>query len=108
MSILTDDLRLIEAQGHPACGLAAEEIENLEKGYELLYAAHTKACATVTKQAEAIASLVEALVKYLDAVQLMGTAMDDGVNVHGVISGMLAAEENARAALAKQREPSNG
>lgn len=45
--------------------------------------------------------ILEALKQYVAAVRLMNTAMRDGVNVHGALSGFVAAEDSARALLAK-------
>ena len=45
--------------------------------------------------------LLEALRSYMGAVSLMNAAMEDGANVHGAISGLIGAEDNARDAIAK-------
>ncbi len=45
--------------------------------------------------------LLGALKGYMDAVNTMNAAMKDGLNVHGAISGLIGAEDNAKAAIAK-------
>lgn len=50
---------------------------------------------------EAAPDLLGALVDYMAAVDLMNAAMQDGVNVHGAIGGLIGASDNARAAIAK-------
>jgi hypothetical protein len=45
--------------------------------------------------------LLEALKGYMEAVNTMNAAMKDGLNVHGAISGLIGAEDNAKAAIAK-------
>lgn len=47
--------------------------------------------------------LLEALEGYISAVDMMNAAMKDGINVHGAMSGLIGAEDNARAAIARAR-----
>ena len=47
--------------------------------------------------------LLDALEGYMDAVQLMNSAMKDGGNVHGAISNLIGCEDNARQAIARAR-----
>lgn len=46
------------------------------------------------------AQLVAALEGLLNATSTMNAAMDDGANIHGAVSGLIGAEDNARTALA--------
>lgn len=48
--------------------------------------------------------LVRALEDYMSAVNQMNAAMKDGVNVHGALSNLIGAEDNARAALSNYRK----
>lgn len=45
--------------------------------------------------------LLEALIEYMRAVAVMNAAMNDGINVHGALSVMIGATDNAEAAIAK-------
>lgn len=45
--------------------------------------------------------LLQALGEYMQAVELYSIAMKDGINVHGAMSGLIGAEANANAAIAK-------
>lgn len=51
--------------------------------------------------------LLEALTTYMSASQHMLGAMQDGLNVHGALSAFTAADEIAREAIAKAKDPSN-
>lgn len=45
--------------------------------------------------------LLEALIKYMDAIDMFDKASKDGINYHGAVGNRLATEEIARAAIAK-------
>lgn len=45
--------------------------------------------------------LLAALRDYMSAVNMMNMALKDGVNVHGAISGLIGAEDNANSAIAE-------
>ena len=47
------------------------------------------------------AELLDSLKEYMGAVELMNLAMKDGINVHGAISGIAGAEENAFQSITK-------
>ena len=45
--------------------------------------------------------LLDALIKYMNAIDMFDLASKDGINYHGAIGNRLAAEEIAREAIAK-------
>jgi hypothetical protein len=45
--------------------------------------------------------LLEALIKYMDAIDMFDKASKDGINYHGAVGNRLATEEIASAAIAK-------
>jgi hypothetical protein len=50
VSIHTDDLRdLAASHGHGVCDLAADEIEDLERAYELLFAENARLTAALAE-----------------------------------------------------------
>lgn len=49
----------------------------------------------------AVAELIEAVDKHLFAIRQMDEAMNDGINVQGAVSDVIATEEMLRAALSR-------
>ena len=82
--------------------------DNDEPRHACLYAdypsKHNPADAELEANARLIAAapdLLEALIKYMDAIDMFDKASKDGINYHGAVGNRLATEEIARAAIAK-------
>ncbi len=97
MSIHIDDLRDIAANhGWPVCDLAADEIEDLEKAYALLFSENSRHVAELAAAREQVRVLREAL----------AAMIEDGWLAHGH-EGMSPAQEKVFAALAATQQGVN-
>lgn len=57
---------------------------------------------------ELCGELLESLKEYMGSVELINTAMKDGINVHGAISGLAGAEEIALQSITKAEKALGG
>ena len=78
-----------------------EEVARTERNRDMWKGQCERQAAALTDLRSSRAELVDALAHYMFGVDQMNAAMKDGVNVHGAVAALTAAEELASAAIAK-------